>query len=165
MPIAQQEISVFVLTGLVLISVGTLILPFLVKKINENIELFFLLMGILAVSVVGNWSWGLFREAVESPVMISGIPVGIFQVVLILGFIIHFLNRQFKRAFLNLINKLDARLFIFLLILFLGLFSSVLSVIITAVILAEILTIIPLERQDKIKPRSFLALRLVWARD
>jgi len=52
-------------------------------------------MGILAVSVsslFGHnlWNGELIIEALKAPVMIGSLPIGIFQVVLIFGLLIHF---------------------------------------------------------------------------
>ena len=142
---------VLTVIGLTIIALAVLILPFIVKLIEHNLELFFLIMGVLSVTVSGLWSVDLVIEALKAPVMISGIPIGIFQVVLIFGLLIYFFNLQFERAVLKLAEKLSMRVFVFLLIFILGLISSMITVILAAVLLAEIAAILPLERKDKVK--------------
>lgn len=141
----------YMVIGLVIITLLVLILPFKVKRVEENLEAFFLIMGIAAVSVSGLWSWELLKEALRAPVQIGGVPIGIFQVVLVFGLLMYYFNRPFCDAVLFVSDKLGARLFIFLFILILGLISSVISVIVTAVLLAEVIAILPFSKSDKIK--------------
>jgi predicted cation transporter len=142
--------------GLVIIALLVLILPFLVKWCEHNLELFFLIMGILAVSVstlFGHnlWNGQLIIEALKAPVMIGSLPIGIFQVVLIFGLLIHFFNKPFYRAVDSLVTKISVRFFVFLLIVILGIISSVISVIVSAVVLSEIAAALPVDRGDRIK--------------
>jgi predicted cation transporter len=142
--------------GLVIIALLVLILPFRVKWCEHNLELFFLIMGILAVSVstlFGHnlWNGQLIIEALKAPVIIGSLPIGIFQVVLIFGLLIHFFNKPFYRAVNSLVEKISVRFFVFLLIVILGIISSVISVIVSAVILSEIAAALPVDRSDRIK--------------
>ena len=143
-------------TGLIIIALLVLILPFLVKSCERNLEIFFLIMGVLAVSVstiFGHnlWNGELIIAALKAPVMIGSLPVGIFQVVLIFGLLIHFFNRPFYRAVDSLVKKISVRFFVFLMIVILEILSSVISVIVSAVILSEIVAALPAARNDRIK--------------
>ena len=142
--------------GLIIIALLVLILPFFVKWCEDNLEFFFLIMGILAVSVstlFGHnlWNGELILEALKAPVMIGSLPIGIFQVVLIFGLLIHFLNKPFYHAVNSLVNKISVKFFVFLLIVILGIISSVISVIVSAVILSEIAAALPIARNDRIR--------------
>ena len=142
--------------GLIIIALLVLILPFFVKWCEDNLEFFFLIMGILAVSVstlFGHnlWNGELILEALKAPVMIGSLPIGIFQVVLIFGLLIHFLNKPFYHAVNSLVNKISVKFFVFLLIVILGIIYSVISVIVSAVILSEIAAALPIARNDRIK--------------
>jgi predicted cation transporter len=130
---------------------SVLVLPFRVKKIEQNLEPFFLVMGVIAVTISGLWNWELAKEALKAPVMIGAIPVGIFQVVLIFGLLVHYFNKPFCKGIISLANKLGPTTFIALLIIALGLISSVVSVIVTACILSEVIAALPFTRSDKIK--------------
>ena len=141
----------YMVIGLVIITLLVLILPFKVKRVEENLEAFFLIMGIAAVSISGLWSWELLKEALRAPVQIGGVPIGIFQVVLVFGLLMYYFNKPFCDAVLFVSDKLGPRLFIFLFILILGLISSIISVIVTAVLLAEVIAILPFSKSDKIK--------------
>jgi predicted cation transporter len=142
--------------GLVVIALLVLILPFKVKWCEHNLEVFFLIMGLVSVTlstVLGYnlWNGELVFEALKAPVEISGVPIGIFQVVLIFGLLIYFFNKPFYRAINVMVNKFSVRIFIFLLIFILGIISSFMSVIVTSVILSEIVAALPMARNDKIK--------------
>jgi predicted cation transporter len=146
-----EEPVLYMVAGLVAVAVVVLVLPFTVRKIEENLEPFFLVMGVIAVSISGLWSWELGREALKAPVVIGSLPIGIFQVVLVFGLLLYFFNKPFRNAILSLSEKLGPKAFIFLFIAVLGLISSVISVIVTAVILAEVIAALPFSKSDKIK--------------
>lgn len=146
-----EEPVLAIVVGLCLIVVMVLVLPFISKKVEENLELFFLIMGVAAVTVSGLWSWELVIEAARAPVVIGSAPVGIFQVVLVFGLLIHFFNRAFCRGILSVASKLGWRLFTFLLIFLLGIFCSVISIIMAAVLLSEVLAALPIHKSEKVK--------------
>ena len=142
--------------GLIIIALMVLIMPFRVKWCEHNLEFFFLIMGILAVSIsaiFGHnlWNTELIVEALKAPVMIGSLPIGIFQVVLIFGILIHLFNKPFYRGVNSMVNKLSIRFCIFTLIVILGIVSSVISVIVSSVVLSEIAAALPFSRNDRIK--------------
>jgi len=116
-------------------------------------------MGIIAVLATNTLAPILTTElvihALESPigiVKIGEIPVlGIFQVVLIVGLVIHFYNRQIYTALVSMMRKVGLKTFAFIFVIFFGLISSIISVIVCSVILAEIALAMPLERRKKIE--------------
>jgi predicted cation transporter len=149
--IISQEPVLYIVIGLSIVVLSVLVLPFIFKKIEENLEPFFLAMGIIAVTISGLWSWELTGEALKAPVMIGAVPLGIFQVVLIFGLLIHYFNEPFCKGIVLLANKLGPTTFIAVLIVGLGLLSSVVSVIVTACLLAEVISALPFTRSDKMK--------------
>ncbi len=147
----SPEPVLYIVLGLTAIILMVLVLPFKVKKIEENLELFFLVMGIIAVTISGLWSLGLIKEALKSPVMIGALPIGIFQVVLAFGLLCYYFNRSFCGGMVWLARKLGPKIFVFLLVTVLGLFSSIISVIVTSCILSEVAAALPIARSDKVK--------------
>ena len=138
-------IVLFVILGLILI------LPLLVRTIEKNIEIFFLFMGIIAATFTNSWSLHLIEEALKTPVMIhKEIPIGIFQVVLIVGLIFHLFRDKVVNTVEKLISKYSPRVMFTVLSMILGLSSSFISAIIASVILAEILAITPIPRREKL---------------
>lgn len=150
MPIPPDPVAATVL-GLSAIAGLALVLPFLSKTIEENLEPFFLVLGAAAVTVSGLWSPSLIVEALKAPVMIGALPVGIFQVVLVVGLLIHYFNRPFCRAVLSLVRTLGPRVFVFALVAVFGLLSSVMSVILAACLLSEIIAGLPMAKADKVR--------------
>jgi len=146
-----KEPVLYITAGLVIITLMVLALPFLVRIIEHNLEIFFLIMGILSVTVSGLWSSGLIIDALKAPVMIGMLPIGIFQVVLIFGILLYYFNKQFSHLVSLLIEKLRLRLFIFFFVIILGLVSSIISVIVTSVLLAEIVYVLPLDKNSRTK--------------
>jgi predicted cation transporter len=136
--------------GLFTIFILVLLLPFRVRIIELNLEAFFLLMGVLAVTISGLWSFELLKEALTAPITIGGLPIGIFQVVLIAGVLIYYFNKPLYQGIVKMLDVLGPKLFIFVVIIALSLISSLISVIVTAVILAEIIVALPLERKKKV---------------
>ena len=147
---------------LVCIFILVLVLPFKIKKIEENLEVFLFLCGIAALSVASfailhgetfGWTKAIVMEALAAPVMITtvaGIPVGIVQIVLIMGLIIYFAHTQIQVAIQTMVNRVPLFIIVFCLICGLCIVSSIISAILAAIILVEIVCALPLGRQEKI---------------
>ena len=60
-----------VLGGLAVVMGIVLFGPFLHKKVEEELETFLFIMGIVSVSISRLWSWHLIREALVTPIEIS----------------------------------------------------------------------------------------------
>jgi predicted cation transporter len=141
----------YIVGGLVIITLLVLVLPFFVRIIEHNLEIFFLIMGILAVTISGLWNWELVVEALKAPVVIGSIPIGIFQVVLVFGILLFYFNYKFYRLITLVAEKLNHRVFTFSLVLIFGLLSSIISVIVTAVLLSEIIAVLPLDKKNRLR--------------
>ena len=137
----NENLTIFFLSSIVLM---TLVLPFSVKKVEEEIELFLLIMGISAVSISNMWTHHLIYEAIKEP-----IPISI--TVLLMGIIIKF-GRLKIISFLNyLTDKLNYEKLIFLVIFILGIMSSIITAIIAAILLSEFITLLKFSRKHEIK--------------
>jgi predicted cation transporter len=144
------------------IFIVVLVLPFRVKKVEENLEVFLFICGTAALTVSSfatlngetfGWSIDIVVEALTAPVMITtvaGIPIGIVQIVLIVGLIIYFAHNQIHKGIQALVNRVPLHILVFCLICGLGLISSIISAILAAIILVEIVCALPLGRQEKI---------------
>jgi len=144
--------------SLVAILFVVLILPFVSKKVEENLEPFFLVMGIIGVTVnyyyhtIDNQALvELAKRALTTPVMISGIPIGITQVVLIFGLLFYFYHSKIYSGLQRVLERIGFTAFVFSFVLILGLISSIISVIVTAVILSEIAAALKMDRKHKIE--------------
>jgi predicted cation transporter len=147
----ETELTLYATIGLGLVALAVLLVPILFEKIEEYVELFFLAMGILAVTISGAWHWEVVAAALAAPVIISNVPIGIFQSVLIVGFLMCRYGQRFDEFIQGLVTRISPRWFVFSLILFAGLLSGIFSVILMAIILAEILAVLPVSRRDQLK--------------
>jgi predicted cation transporter len=156
-----------VVATLFAILVAVLVLPLVSRKVEENLEPFFLLMGIIAVVTIylagilpGSEVPKLTKSALLAPLMIHGIPIGIAEVVLIAGLAFYYYHRPIYRGIGKLLTRLGLRGFIFIIVLILGLTSSIISVIVAAVIYSEIMAALPLTRSKKIEVTVLAAFAL-----
>ena len=134
------------ITVIVLLSVIiclALFLPFTVHAVEKELEAFLFVLGILAVSITGLWSWELVTHALKEPIAIS-------LAVLITGL----LFRQFRKAITKFIevveDKIGLKPTIVLFVFVLSLLSSVITAIIAALILCEIAATLRLSKRDTV---------------
>ncbi|HOV83090.1 MAG TPA: DUF1646 family protein [Methanothrix sp.] len=159
MPLTYVDIGLFTIVLIVLLG------PFLVKKIEHNLEAFLFVMGVLAVTIAGfeseavlhsigysaeqieevGWNMKLVMEAIKEPVV-----KGIVPAVLVAGLIFHYGRRQAQHIMASILDKVSVKLVVFLIVVILGLASSVITAIIAALLLVETLNCIPMDRKTKI---------------
>jgi predicted cation transporter len=147
--------------GLAGIFVIVLAGPFLARRIELNLEVFLFACGIAALTVSGfatipgvatGWTPDVVREALTAPVSVAvvfGIPVGIVQIVLLVGLLIYLGYALMERAIQGMVDHIPLRALAFLLVVVLGLASSIISAIIASIVLIEILCALPLPREEK----------------
>ncbi len=120
-----------------------LFLPFTVHAVEKELEAFLFVLGILAVSITGAWSWELVGHAFTEPIEIS-------LAVLITGL----LFRKFRGTvtkFIEMIeDKIGLKPTIIVLVFGLSLLSSVITAIIAALVLCEIASTLRLSKRDTI---------------
>jgi predicted cation transporter len=121
-----------------------LLLPFLVKKVEENLELFLFAMGAAAVTVSSQWGWPLIKEGLVEPIKITA-------AVLIAGLLFRFLRPAVRAVVNRALAGLGPKAFSFLLVVVLGLVSSVITAIIAALLLVEVIDCMKLDRKDEIR--------------
>jgi predicted cation transporter len=130
--------------GLFMILAAVLTLPFVVKKVEENLEAFLFTMGIIAVSITEQWSWSLAGEALVEPIRIC-------VAVLAAGFLFLLAERPMHRAVQKALLALGPRLLAFLVVVVLGLLSSAITAIIAALVLVEVVSALSLDRRSEIR--------------
>jgi len=131
--------------GLLIILLMVLVLPFLVKLVEHNLEAFLFIMGILSVIISGDISLPLFGEILSNHLlyMITG-AVLIFSVLFIV------LQKQIYVLMEKVQKYIPLNVFVFLMVVILGLGSSIITAIIASLLLVEILYTLPLHRKQKI---------------
>ncbi|MCH1625704.1 DUF1646 family protein [Ferdinandcohnia quinoae] len=130
--------------GLIIILILVLFLPFSVKKVEHNLEIFLFLMGIAAALISGLMDAHLIKKALIDPVNIT-------LAVLIAGLLCKWLQVPLEKSILSMSRALSPRFFFALTVIFLGLVSSIITAIIAAIILVIIINVLPLDRTSEIR--------------
>ena len=154
------DIGLFVIVLIVLLG------PFLVKKIEHNLEAFLFVMGVLAVTISSfyskpdlmatlgytehqveliGWNMEIVMEALEEPII-----KGIVPAVLVAGILFHYGRSYAQMAMSKITKVIPIKIIVFLIVVILGLSSSIITAIIAALLLVELLNCMPLDRQTKI---------------
>jgi predicted cation transporter len=148
--------------GFLTIFLAVLLGPFKIRTIEHNLEVFMFICGVLAITISGfveipgvetGWRLEIIKEALTTPLKIGevyGIPIGIAQIVLIVGVIIYKWHVPIHTAIRRMTVALSHKVMAFILIAALGLVSSSISAILAAIILVEMVNAMPLSRQSKI---------------
>jgi len=119
--------------------------PFLVKKVEHNLEAFLFVMGVIAVTISGAWTMHLVEEAVTEPLV-----KGIVPAVLVAGLIFHYGRSAAKRGMESILARISLKPVIFLIVVILGLASSLITAIIASLLLVELMNCLPMERKTKV---------------
>ena len=130
--------------GLATIMGLVLVLPFSVKKVEEELEAFLFIMGILAVSISKLWSWHLVKEALVEPIKIT-------LAVLVAGLLFRFVRPKLGKWTSVLAQRLGYSTLFFIIVVGLGLLSSVITAIIAALVLSEVISALRLSRTLEVK--------------
>jgi predicted cation transporter len=152
--------------GLFAIVLIVLVGPFMVKKIEHNLEAFLFVMGILAVTISSfynkealvaalgytehqveliGWNREIVMEAIEEPIV-----KGIVPAVLVAGLLFHYGKSLVQRAMNSITKVVPVKIIVFLIVAILGLSASMITAIIAALLLVELMNCMPFDRQTKI---------------
>src|SRR3989304_3098087 len=155
------EFSSTVAGGLLVIFLIVLLGPFLIKRIEHNLEVFLFSMGILAVTVnsfflkvstgaeigagetLPNWSFHLIEKALVDPIEIS-------LAVLFAGLVFHYGREHIRALMQKILARISLKIVVFAVIVALGLLSSVITAIIAALLLVEIVSALHLDRKTMV---------------
>jgi len=143
-----------------------LFLPFFIRQVEHQLEIFLFTMGFIAVTantllmtippkvlegaataenahaLPPVWTIPLALAAVEDPLMIT-------MAVLAAGLVFHFYREQFKTGIAKLIDKMSLKLFFAFIIILLGMVASIITAIIAALLLVEVITVLQLDRKTE----------------
>jgi len=155
------EFSSMVAGGLGVIFLIVLLGPFLIKKIEHNLEVFLFSMGVLAVTVnsvflkvsseagataegsLPLWNFHLVEKALVDPIEIS-------LAVLVAGLVFHYGRGHIRTLMEKILTKIPLKIIVFAVIVLLGLLSSVITAIIAALLLVEIVSALKLDRKTMV---------------
>lgn len=134
------------LTALIIIFLLIAILPLFVKPFERNIELFLMLMGLVAAGAAHVLTVPNIVTIFEDHFLYI-----ITVAVLVVSLLFRLLESKVKSFVDYLLKHLPLKFVVFLLITLLGLLSSVITAIIASLLLVEMVSILPLEQKDRFR--------------
>jgi predicted cation transporter len=132
--------------GLLVVLIVILLLPLTVKKVEDNLEIFLFIMGVLAIIISKSIAVHFILEILKNHFlyMITG-------AVLIGGFLFRYANKYIEKVVGYILKHIALKLFIFTMVIIIGLISSIITAIIAALFLVEIIEMLPISRKSKIR--------------
>jgi predicted cation transporter len=125
--------------------VGLLLLgPILSHVVEEQIELYFLAIGLLAMTLAGAWQWQVAHHAVFEPVWIT-------LAVIVAGVVFDHLRALMDRAMVRLRRRLAPRVLCAGAVFLIALLSSVITAIVAALMLVEIVGLLRLDGRARLR--------------
>lgn len=131
--------------GLLIILALVLILPFVAKSVEHNLEIFLFIMGLASVVISGQLKPQLFDEILSNYYLYF-----ITLAVLIFGILFVVLKDRISELITRILKHLTVSEFSMMMIIVLGFLSSVITAIVAALILVEVLNAMPIKRQQKV---------------
>jgi predicted cation transporter len=132
------------IVGLFAIIAAVLLLPLLVKRVEEQLEVFLFVAGAVAVTVSSQWRMELVKEALLEPLRITA-------AVLAAGAIFKILQGPFDKGVKRLRDAVGARVLVFFVVIVVGALSSVITAIVASLVLVELLRYMRLDRGTEIR--------------
>ncbi|WP_318614440.1 DUF1646 family protein [Sporosarcina sp. YIM B06819] len=130
--------------GLTIILILVLFLPFTIKIVERNLEVFLFIMGIAAVVVSKVLHKDLIMKALEDPLHIT-------LAVVIAGILFRWFQNPIEKGILGMSKAIPLRLFLAMVVIVLGLISSIITAIIAAIVLVAVVSVLRLDRKSEIR--------------
>jgi predicted cation transporter len=132
----------FVVAADLIILGAVLVLPLLSHRVEQNLEAFLFVMGLLSVLAAGALSTALVRDALTHP-----IPITI--AVFLSGLLFKWFRNYIGEGLVRLRLILPLRAVVILVVIVLALLSSVITVIIASLVLVELIGAMRFQREDE----------------
>ncbi len=135
-----------ILTFLTILAV--LLGPILIKPIERNVELFFLVVGTITSAVTGQFSAALVKTALREPIALT-------SAVLVFGIVFRLLRRYLDRLFSEAVRMFGQRWMCFGLTIILGLLAGFITAVVAALVFAEAVSLLKMDRVSEIAATVF----------
>ena len=135
-----------ILTSLTILTV--LLGPILVKPIERNTEVFFLVIGVLTAYAMGQFDAALVRAALSEPLSFT-------LAVLVFGAAFRFLRDYLDQLISRAIGLLDPRILCFGLAIILGAIAPFITPVVSALVFVEAIALLRCDRSDEIAATVF----------
>jgi predicted cation transporter len=130
--------------GLFGVLVAVLLLPFSVRYVEEELEAFLLVMGVLAVSASRQWSAALCLEALREPLLIA-------TAVLLAGLLFRRWRRRLRAWSGRAQERWGIRALSFMVVVGFGFLSCLITSIVAALALSEFVSALRLPRRAELQ--------------
>ncbi len=131
--------------GLLVILAIIFILPFVITKVEKNLEIFLFIMGILAAAVSGIFSLEFIKE-----ILLNDMLYFVSGAVLLAGLVFKYTAKYISAGVNIIVERVPTFIFVFTLIVLIGLISSAITAIVASLILVEIVAVLPYTRRAKV---------------
>jgi predicted cation transporter len=138
--LAPNVITLFLAIIMVVV---VLLGPILVKPVERNIELFFLVAGIVTALVFGQFSYALVRNALREPIELTA-------AVLLFGIVFRLNRVRIDRLFTQATRRFGQHRTCFVLTLAVGLSAGFITAVVAALIFAEAIALLKMDRSSEI---------------
>lgn len=132
--------------GLAIILLAILTIPFIVKKVEHNLEIFLFTMGLLATGVSKVMSMHLVSEILHNRMLYF-----ITAAVLIAGLLFKFTVIKIRSGMDAVSRRVSMPIIMFLIIIVLGFISSIITAIIASLVLVEMAQALPISRKMRVR--------------
>ena len=139
---------------MVTLAFGTLVIvvvllgPVFIEAIEQNLELFFLLVGVLTACIMGQFSAAIGWAALSEPLPFT-------LAVLFFGAIFRLLRDYFDQLLRRVIRLLDARILCFCLAILLGFLAAFITPVVSALVFVEAISLLHCDRGSEIAATVF----------
>ncbi len=122
---------------------GVLIGPIVIRPIERNVEMFFLVVGVLTACLMGQFSTALIRACLREPLSFT-------LAVLVFGAGFHLLRDYLDRLFASAVQVLDLPVACFGLTIVLGFLAAFITPVVSALVFVEAISALRFERSTEI---------------
>jgi len=131
-----------------LVIVAVLLGPVFIEAIEQNVELFFLLIGALTAWIMGQFDSALVRGALSEPLSFT-VAVAVF------GATFRLLRDYLDQLLRRVIRLLDPRILCFCLATILGFLAAFITPVVSALVFVEAISLLRCERRAEIAATVF----------
>jgi predicted cation transporter len=148
MAVSSGEAEMLKLAFGTIVVIVVLIGPVLFEAIDRNVELFFLVIGLLSAYFLGQLSEGAVRDAVTEPLPFT-------LAVLTFGSVFRTLRDYFDQLLRRVIRLLDPRILCFGLTIILAFLAAFITPVVSALVFVEGISLLRCDRRSEIGATVF----------
>ncbi len=126
-----------------LVVVAVLLGPVLIESIERNVEVFFLLIGMLTACIMGQFNVSMVGDALSEPLAFT-------LSVLVFGTISRLLRDYFDRLLGRVIVVLNPRMLCFCLAITLAFLAAFITPVVSALVFVEAISLLRCDRRSEV---------------